>query len=111
MLIESFVATGFLMPLELIIIRNLYVVHTERKYQFAKTFPCMNCKETIPKIITKYSLKKELRCLSPNFHIHVSASDLYIPTIDLPILLQEICGPILGIYINRSQTDVCGNWD
>ena len=25
-------------------------------------------------------------------------SDLYIPTIDLPILLQEICGPILGIY-------------
>jgi hypothetical protein len=30
----------------------------------------------------------------PNFHIHVSVSDLYIPTIDLPILLQEICGPI-----------------
>jgi hypothetical protein len=25
-------------------------------------------------------------------------SDLNIPTIDLPILLQEICGPILGIY-------------
>jgi hypothetical protein len=25
-------------------------------------------------------------------------SDFYIPTIDLPILLQEICGPILGIY-------------
>jgi hypothetical protein len=24
-------------------------------------------------------------------------SDLYIPTIDLLILLQEICGPILGI--------------
>jgi hypothetical protein len=35
----------------------------------------------------------------PNFHIHVSESDLYIPTIDLPILLQEICGPILGIYM------------
>jgi hypothetical protein len=28
----------------------------------------------------------------------VSVSDLYIPTIDLPILLQEICGPVLGIY-------------
>jgi hypothetical protein len=26
-------------------------------------------------------------------------SDLYITTIGLPILLQEICGPILGIYI------------
>jgi hypothetical protein len=31
----------------------------------------------------------ELCGLSPNFHIHVSASDLYIPTIELPILLQE----------------------
>jgi hypothetical protein len=28
----------------------------------------------------------------------VSVSDLYIPRIDLTILLQEICGPILGIY-------------
>ncbi len=37
--------------------------------------------------------KKELRGHSPNFHIHVvSVSDLYIPTIDLPFLLQEICG-------------------
>jgi hypothetical protein len=31
----------------------------------------------------------ELRGLSPNFHIHVSVSDLYVPTIGLPILLQE----------------------
>jgi hypothetical protein len=30
-----------------------------------------------------------LRSLSPNFHIHVSVGDLYIPTISLPILLQE----------------------
>ncbi len=47
--------------------------------------------------------KKELRGHSPNFYIHVSVSHLYIPTIDLPILLQEICGPILGIY--KSLTD------
>ncbi len=33
--------------------------------------------------------EKELRSLSPNFHIHVSVSDLYIPTIGLPILRQE----------------------
>ncbi len=33
--------------------------------------------------------EKELRSLSPNFHIHVSVSDLYIPIIGLPILLQE----------------------
>jgi hypothetical protein len=31
--------------------------------------------------------EKELRGLSPNFHIHVFVSDLYIPTIGLPILL------------------------
>ncbi len=31
----------------------------------------------------------ELRGLSPNFFIHVSVRDLYIPRIGLPILLQE----------------------
>ncbi len=48
--------------------------------------------------------QKELRGLSPNFHIHVSVIDLYIPTIDLPFLLQEICGLILRIY-KKSLTD------
>ncbi len=32
---------------------------------------------------------KKLRGLSPHFHIHVSVSDLYIPTIGLPILLRR----------------------
>jgi hypothetical protein len=41
--------------------------------------------------------EKELRGHSPNFHIHVSVSNLHIPTMDLAILLQEIFGPILGI--------------
>jgi hypothetical protein len=45
----------------------------------------MHCKDTIPKIFPE----KELRSLSPNFHIHVSVSDLYISMIGLPILLQE----------------------
>jgi hypothetical protein len=30
-----------------------------------------------------------LRCLSPNSCMHVSVSNLYIPTFGLPILLQE----------------------
>ena len=47
--------------------------------------------------------EKEYRGLSPNFHIHVSVSDLYIPTIGLPILLKEICRPILELY--KSVTD------
>ncbi len=50
-------------------------------------------------------LEKEWRGHSPNFHIHVSVSDLYsfLQSICLPILLQEICGPILGI--NKWLTD------
>jgi hypothetical protein len=40
--------------------------------------------------------EKEYRGLNPNFHIHASISDLYIPMISLPILLKEICRPILG---------------
>jgi hypothetical protein len=47
--------------------------------------------------------EKEYRGLSPNFHIHVSVNELYIPTMGLPFLLKEICGPILGIY--KSLTD------
>jgi hypothetical protein len=64
----------------------------------------LHCKEAIPKIGNNYSQKRKLRGHSPNFHIHVSVSDFYNPTIDLPILLQEICGLILRIYIYRLQT-------
>jgi hypothetical protein len=49
----------------------------------------------------------KLRGLIPNFHIHVSVSDLYIPRIE-PHILQG--GPIVGI--NKSLTDTvheCGN--
>ncbi len=53
--------------------------------------------------------KKELR--GHNFHIHVSVSDLYIIIVGLPILLQEMCGPILGICtLNRSQTHEQSCW-
>jgi hypothetical protein len=47
--------------------------------------------------------EKEYRGLSPNFHSHVAVSELYIPTMGLPFLLEEICGPILRIY--KSLTD------
>jgi hypothetical protein len=42
--------------------------------------------------------EKELHGFSPDFQIHVSVSDLYIPTIGLPILLQENMWTDLGIY-------------
>ncbi len=47
--------------------------------------------------------EKEYWGLSPNFRIHVTVNDLYIPTIGLPILLEEICRSILGLY--KSLTD------
>ncbi len=34
--------------------------------------------------------EKELRGHNPYFHIHVSVSDLYIPTMNLPILLGNM---------------------
>jgi hypothetical protein len=55
--------------------------------------------ENLKQIFTE----REYRGLSPNFHIHVSVSELYIPTMGLPFLLEEIFGPILEIY--KSLTD------
>jgi hypothetical protein len=48
--------------------------------------------------------EKEYRGLSPNFHIRVSVNELYIPTMDLPDLLEEICRLILGIYKSLKDT-------
>jgi hypothetical protein len=60
----------------------------------AKT-KCQNFKQIFP--------EKEYRGLSPNFHIHVSVSELYIPTMGLPFLLEEIVDRSWE-YINRSQS-------
>ncbi len=48
--------------------------------------------------------EKEYRGLSPNSHIHVSVSKLSIPTMGLPVLLEEICRLILGIYKSLKDT-------
>ncbi len=62
---------------------------TKQKIHTAKT-KCRKFETNIP--------KKDYRGLSSNFHIHVSVSELYIPTMGLPILLEEICRLILGIH-------------
>jgi hypothetical protein len=78
-------------------------------FRFRTFKQCEKAAYTLPRTNTK-TLKqifseKELRGHIFNFHIHVSVNDLYIPTttIDALILLQEICGLILGIY--KSLTD------
>jgi hypothetical protein len=48
--------------------------------------------------------EKEYRGLSPNFHVHVSVSELYIPTRGLPVLLEEIRRLVLGIYKSLKDT-------
>jgi hypothetical protein len=74
-------------------------------------FCILHCKEPKPKIRNKYILpEKELHGHSPNFHNHMSVSDLYIPTMGLPILPQENMKTDPG-NINRSQTHECANWD
>jgi hypothetical protein len=50
-----------------------------------QTYP--HCKDTL--FETNIPRKGIARSQSPNFRIHVSVSDLYIPTIGLPILVQE----------------------
>ncbi len=44
-------------------------------------------------------------------YCNVSVNDLFIPTIALPILLQEKYVDQFWEYINRPQTHECGNWD
>jgi hypothetical protein len=70
----------------------------------ALALSCRSSQRTNTKNWKQIFPEKELRSQSPNFHIHVSVSDLYIPMIDLPIMLQEICGPILGIYKSLRDT-------
>jgi hypothetical protein len=48
--------------------------------------------------------EKELRGLSPNIHIHVSVSDLYISRIGSQISCSRIGRPILGIYKSLRDT-------
>jgi hypothetical protein len=56
--------------------------------------------------------KQNYNVLSPRSHTHISVRDLYISRIGLPILLQGNMWTDPGnIYVNRSQTHECGNWD
>ncbi len=77
-------------------------------------FSYIHCKDKMQNLKQIFP-EKDYRGLSPNFHIHVSVSGLFIPTIGLPFLLEKICGPMpktiysilfgpmLGIY--KSLTD------
>ncbi len=52
-----------------------------------------------------------VRPLRPNFHIHVSVSDLYISRICPHISCSRTGKSIVGEYINNSQTHEYWSWD
>jgi hypothetical protein len=81
-------------------------------FQGLNTYPCLNIHSSSPRdpaIMCIHCnenpiyvfLVWELRGLSPNFHIHVSVSDLYIPRIGPQIFLQQ----------NRQTDPDCRNWN
>jgi hypothetical protein len=63
------------------------------------------CKDTIPKIRNKYSQKRNCAASDPISTSCLCEWFIYIPTIGLPILLQENMWTNPGkIYVNCSQT-------
>jgi hypothetical protein len=92
-------ALVFLSPLSIFFVTKVY----HEQFTALQRQNAENLKQIFP--------EKEYRGLSPNFHIHVSVSELYIPTMGLPVLLEEICSLILGIYKSLKDTYCkCGNW-
>jgi hypothetical protein len=57
----------------------------EEERKMGKARGIIQCKEIRIYVFPE----KELRGLSLNFHIHLSVSDLYIPTFGPPIFLQQ----------------------
>jgi len=72
--------------------------------EFLARWACNSLQRQNAENLKQIFLEKEYRCLSPNFHIHMSVSELYIPTMGLPVLLEEIVKLVLGIYKSLKDT-------
>ncbi len=84
-------------------------VHRVSRWRVICSLGRFTAKNQYRELETNIPRKGIARPHSANFHSHVSVLDLCIPTINLPILLQEICGPILGIYKSLSDHYILQN--
>jgi hypothetical protein len=75
---------------------TLFVISKRNQVNMKTTdfFLRIHCTENSKQIFPELKLRGRV----PDLCIHVSVSDLYIPTIGLPVLLNCICRPIMGIY-------------
>jgi hypothetical protein len=90
--------------------RNLVLYYTVLYYMYSTSFThttphsmhfvATHCKENPISVFLFW----ELRVFSPNFHIHVFVSGLYIPRIGPHISFSKIDRPILELY--TSLTDI-----
>ncbi len=85
----------------------LYLWHTHHNDSCTKHAPS----PTIPKIRNKYS--QERHCAAavpiPSF-MFLWAIYIFLPQVCL-FCCRKIGGPNVGIYVDRSKTQECGNWD
>ncbi len=75
----------------------------------SETLRRLHCKEDSNYVFPEI----KLRGLRPNFHIHVSVSDLYIPTIGPPIFQQQNRQTDRGniLIADRYSINISRNWD
>ncbi len=117
-------ASIYRLPCILVSINNLYICFAQCVEQgknwffYTESLPCWSRQWSLYFTLYFSALQRQnaenvklifpemkYRGLCPNFHIHVSVSELYISMMVLPFLLEQIYGPILGIY--KSLTDTC----
>jgi hypothetical protein len=92
---------------------NLVVLqsHTNCQYNIVYDISRWNLQRQNAENLKQIFPENKYRDLSPNLQLHVSVSELYIPTMGLPFLLEEMQYVDRSWeYINRSQTHECGNW-